>query len=256
MDAYLNNHKLNVSDMRRHIDSVCLVQLIFSLAMLAPAQSQSAGNHLFILSGQSNMAGLNPEDSFTPAVAAAFGADKVFVVKDAKGGEPIRKWYKAWKPAEGNEPKATGDLYDRLMGKVEAVSHNRSFESVTFIWMQGERDAREEHGLVYEHSLLGLYEQLSKDLERRDINFVIGRLSDFDLDNARYPHWTMVREAQVKVADGCARCVWVDTDDLNDGVNRAGKAIKDDLHYSVTGYEVLGQRFARKAIMLIEQNAN
>jgi arylsulfatase A-like enzyme len=38
--------------------------------------------HLFILSGQSNMAGLNPEISFTPAVETAFGKDNVIVVKD------------------------------------------------------------------------------------------------------------------------------------------------------------------------------
>ena len=117
--------------------------------------------------------------------------------------------------------------------------------------MQGERDAKMLWGPVYEASLLGLHAQLSADLKRTDIDFVIGRLSDFDLGNKKYPHWTKVREAQVKVADSSPRFVWVDTDDLNDGKNRRGKEIKDDLHYSAEGYKTLGKRFAESALKLI-----
>ena len=118
--------------------------------------------------------------------------------------------------------------------------------------MQGERDAREELGEVYEESLLGLYEQLCQDLQRKDISFVIGRLSDFDMDNAKYPHWTMIRAIQEKVGASNPRFSWIDTDDLNDGVNRNGKAIQNDLHMSADGYVVMGARFAEKAIELIE----
>ena len=45
----------------------------------------TAGKHLFILSGQSNMDRLDPKVSFTPAVEAAFGKENVIVVKDSKG---------------------------------------------------------------------------------------------------------------------------------------------------------------------------
>ena len=82
-------------------------------------------------------------------------------------------------------------------------------------------------------------------------DFIIGRLSDFDMVNKRYPHWTMVREAQVKVADSDPRFVWVNTNDLNDDKNRRGKEIKDDLHYSAEGYKILGKRFAESALKLI-----
>jgi len=209
--------------------------------------------HLFILSGQSNMAGLDPDESFTPSVERAFGRDRVIVVKDALGGQPIRRWYKQWKPAQGDEPKATGDLYDRLMTKVRAAIQGRQIQTVTFVWMQGERDAREQHGQVYAVSFKGLLDQLRTDLQRKDISFVIGRLSDFDMDNERYPHWTMIRQVQVALAEAAPNGVWVDTDDLNDGKNRQGKSITNDLHYSVQGYRILGQRFAQQAITLIRQ---
>jgi len=197
------------------------------------------------------MAGMDPELSFTPAVVAAFGAEAVIVVKDAQGGQPIRRWYKQWKPVVGIEPEASGDLYDRLMVRVDSLTAEQPIASVTFVWMQGERDARESHGDVYEASLIGLMEQLKSDLNRNDINLVVGRLSDFDMDNERYPHWTMVRDALVFTAENHPSGAWVDTDDLNDGLNAAGNQIEDDLHMSVEGYRVMGQRFADAAIALI-----
>lgn len=223
--------------------------LLMLLCSTVVVQGQS--KHLFILSGQSNMARLDPGDSFTPAIEVVFKEADIVVVKDAKSGEPIRRWYKAWSAANGDQAEGSGDLYGRLMEKVHNAFMGDPFQTVTFIWMQGERDAREGHGEVYATSLQGLFDQLSTDLGRQDINFVIGRLSDFDMDNARYPHWTMVRDAQVEVAEECERCVWVNTDDLNDGLNNAGKEISNDLHYSVTGYKVLGERFAQAALGLI-----
>lgn len=237
--------------MKQLIAAACLFVL---LATAASAEDQ--GKHLFILSGQSNMAGLDPSLSFTPTVQEHLGMDHVIVVKDAASGQPIRRWYKKWKPAEGRDvanPDRIGDLYDRLMQKVNAATKDTKISSVTFVWMQGERDARESHGEVYAASMRGLIDQTAADLKREKINFVIGRLSDFDNDNKRYPHWTMVRDAQVKVAEDDEHGAWVDTDDLNDGKNKQGKEIKDDLHYSVEGYMTLGQRFADEAVQLIKQ---
>lgn len=225
------------------------------LVLASGVMAEGQGSHLFILSGQSNMAGHRPDEAFTPAVEAVFGKANVIVVQDAVGGQPIQRWWKEWKSPEGVAPETTGDLYDRLMKKVEAATKGREIASVSFFWMQGERDARQKWGGVYEASLRGLYAQLSKDLGRDDVIFVNGRLSDFDMKNSRYPHWTMIREIQVKVAESDPRFDWVDTDDLNDGLNRKGKNISNDLHYSADGYKTLGKRFADKAIVLIQKEA-
>lgn len=233
---------------------LCIATLV-ALASVSSAYSAEKEKHLFILSGQSNMARLNPDISFTPTVEAAFGKDNVIVVKSAQGGQPIRRWYKKWKPAEGDEPKATGDLYDTMMKKINAAIKGEKPTTVTFVWMQGEQDAQEKHGEVYAASLKGLIGQLAGDLGRKDLNFVIGRLSDFDRGNTKYPDWIKVREAQVEVAEADPCGAWVDTDDLNDGKNRKGKQIKDDLHYTVEGYRTLGRRFAEKSIELIRNSA-
>ena len=82
-------------------------------------------------------------------------------------------------------------------------------------------------------------------------NFIIGRINDFDLKNLNYKHWTKIREIQVKFAESNDKFSWVNTDDLNDGYNKKGDSINNDLHMSVEGYKTLGKRFAEKAIELI-----
>jgi hypothetical protein len=232
------------------IRSVKSIPAICCSALLAAAGFGHAGDakHLFILSGQSNMAGLNPDLSFTPAVAREFGASSVIVVKDAQGGQPIRRWYKQWKP-EGVTAAAAGqgDLYDRLMAKVRNATEGQPLASVTFVWMQGERDAKENHGKVYAESLKGLVAQLEADLDRKDIHVVIGRLSDCENNNPKVPGWNVVREAQVKAASELPSAAWVDTDDLN--------GPKNGLHYDKPGYAELGKRFAASAIDLIRKPA-
>ncbi len=220
--------------------------------IMSSCNAKQEGKHLFILSGQSNMLGLRPEESFTPAIEAEFGIENVIIVKSARGGQPIRRWYKDWQPLEGNEPGAQGDLYDTLMTKINPLIEEEKIATVTFIWMQGERDAREKLGEVYEKSLIGLYNQLCTDLDRKDINFIIGSLRDLDRLNEKDPHWEMIRDSQVKVAESDPRYAWINTDDLNDGYNRKGKEVKDDLHMSAEGYIEMGKRFADKSIQLIK----
>ncbi|MCG8584187.1 MAG: sialate O-acetylesterase [Pirellulales bacterium] len=217
--------------------------ILSSVAMAGTPVLADESSHLFILSGQSNMAGLNPSRTFTPAVKKALG--NVKVVKSAQGGQPIRRWYKKWKPAGGEVAQGNGDLYDKLMKAVNYDAIPEKPDTVTFVWMQGERDAREKHGEVYAESMRGLIDQLKKDLGRDDINFVIGRLSDFGNDGKRYAHWNEVCKAQVDVAEADPRGAWVDTDDLN--------GPKDGLHYTKEGYDKLGERFAEKAIKLIQK---
>jgi len=235
--------------MRALLSLTCV--FIFSFTVLA----DDHGKHLFILSGQSNMQGHRPEEAFTPMVKKALGKEKVVVVQDALGGQPIHRWWKEWKDPKGEKPNQSGDLYDRLMGKVNAAIEGQKIKTICFVWMQGERDAKMGWGKLYEKALLGLHTQLAKDLKwkKNDLGFVIGRLSDFDISNKRYPHWTMVREAQEQVANSNKNFFLVNTDDLNDGLSRKGKAIKDDLHYSAQGYKELGRRFAKFCLTIANQ---
>jgi hypothetical protein len=199
---------------------------------------------LFILSGQSNMVRLDPEVSFVPALKKAFPGDDLVVVKSAQGGQPIRRWYKGWKAPAGVKIKPgkgeIGDLYDVLMTKVKAATKGKTPDSVVFVWMQGESDAKRGTAEVYEESMRGLIKQLRDDLKRPDMVVVIGRLHEFKKGEAG---WDTVRTAQEKVAGQDPGAAWVDLDNLDGG--------KNAVHHTLKGYEEMGRRFAAKAIELL-----
>lgn len=210
---------------------------------------QGKALRLFILSGQSNMAGMNAQVSYVPALEKALPDDELIIVKHSLSGEPIRMWYKGWTPVGGWESEKKrvasncGRIYDRLLEMVRAEIKDRRPDSMAFVWMQGEADAVDGQAQLYEQSLKGLIAQIRGDLQRPDMPVVIGRISDYKTD----AFWTQVREAQVKVAGADPQCAWVDTDDLNNGRNHKGNG----LHYDAEGYKVLGERFAAKTLQLL-----
>lgn len=226
--------------------NVCLLVLLFAASWVSAEPAKKV--RLFILSGQSNMAGMKPEVSFTPAVKAAYPNDEVIVVKSAQGGQPIRRWYKKWKLPGGGDPNVrdlkpeVGDLYKVLMTKVNAALAGRKPDTVAFAWMQGERDAKMGWQSVYAESMNGLIKQLRDDLKHPGMVASIGRLSDC-LNGKE--GWDAVRAAQVKVAGDDPLVGWVDTDDLNN------KGDRNDLHYTKEGYAELGKRYAAQLVKLL-----
>ena len=123
------------------------------------------GKHLFILSGQSNMAGMDENISFVPAVTKAFGKEQVIVVKNANSGQSIRSWAKTNHenppPTRGRVPKVRGELYDPLMQKVKVAIEGKQLKTVTLVWMQGESDL---NNTAYDSYLKELLEQLQCQL--------------------------------------------------------------------------------------------
>ena len=93
------------------------------------------------------------------------------------------------------------DQYQELLKKHPVL------ESITFCWMQGERDANGGAHAAYKDALKQLIANLRRDLERPDMNIVIGRIGDYALDR---PSIVAVRQAQREIADEDAHGAWVD----------------------------------------------
>lgn len=194
-------------------------------------------------------------EAFTGCVVSVFGEDKVIVATEAHPSQPIKLWYKNWKPPAGMvdpQPDQNGNLYERLLGKVRRAVQKEALQSVTFIWMQGEADAGSGWGGVYEASFYGLLEQLKQDLGIEEIHFVVGRINDFGLDPGKSTERERVREIQVKLGEENANGAWIDTDDLNRGVNPWGGYSLCDGHFPPPAYRIMGKRFARAACRLID----
>jgi len=193
--------------------------------------------------------------SFSETVSKIFGKDKVLVATLSRPSQPIKKWYKKWTPPEGIkavEGEVYGELYDQLIKDVERTIKNEKLASVTYIWMQGEADAEAGWGAVYEKSFLGVLEQLKADLGIPEIHFVLGRINDYWLPETGIKDGEIVRKIQMKLGEEHANGGWVNTDDLNTGINPWGLYEINSGHFPPAGYRVLGQRFARKASMLID----
>ena len=193
---------------------------------------------------------MKPEKAFLPELKKLLPDDDIQHVKFAKGGQPIRKWVKNFDEISAKSQlsprKDAGAFYDQTLKVARTSITANKPKTITFLWMQGERDAKEKLSAAYEESMNTLIANLRKDLNAPEMNFVIGRLSDFSTAE----HWEAVRAAQVKVAKDDSRGSWVDTDDTNNKVKN-GKA-HNDLHYTKEGYDLFGQRLARQAVLLIK----
>jgi len=246
---------------------------IMMAAGLLSAANAEPGKYLFILSGQSNMQGMDQKLSFEPRVIEEYGKDNILIVKEAIGGRPIRMWVHDWAPApewkvdpdipntKAPLKEENGVMYNSMMEKIADATAGKKPQAIAFCWIQGERDARERHSAVYEKSLKKLFQQLENDFPDTPIVFVIGKLSDFGKDNkqAFYPEWEEVCRAQEKVALDTPRCTIFSTDDLNTGDSPPHWKTKkisqrvDDLHMSAEGYRIMGERFAEESIQLLNK---
>lgn len=242
--------------MRMFCRSLLLAVVCLSAGLAMAAEKPV---HLFILSGQSNMQGMDPEAGFAPEAKRLFPEAEIVYIKVARGGQPIRHWVAEWDAIaeksgidvdkiRGNEKRETLYYQPILEQYAATVAKHGEPASVTFCWMQGERDAKGGTRAAYKASLEQLLANLRRDLKRADMHVVIGRLSDHQ--GQPLEEWNAVRKILVDVANEDASGAWVDTDDLNNKPNADG-TMRDDLHYTKEGYAVFGRRFARQGASLI-----
>jgi hypothetical protein len=227
------------------------------LTMLLSSISLAEQTHLFILSGQSNMARMKETEGFLPEISNLLPDDEILYVKVASPGKPIRNWLAEWDQLAdkaGLDPAAirAGDkkkgtpYYDELMEQVPPMMAMKP-DSVTFVWMQGESDSKNGTEVVYEEALTLLISKLRKSFESPEMNVVIGRISDYGIKHPKgkeWPGWQTIRNAQENVIKADPKAAMVSTDDVN--------GPKDGLHYPPEGYELMGRRMALQAVALIK----
>jgi hypothetical protein len=192
-------------------------RIILALTLLLPSLASAADKpvHLFILTGQSNMAGMDPKLGFEPEGKKLFPEADVAYIKVAVGGMPIRYWVDEWddiatkhgvdvaKAREKDKSKGT-IFYPRVLEQfAQLLKQHPNPASVTFCWMQGENDSKTGLHAPYADALKQLIANLRRDLKRPDMNVVIGRISDIQVrDYALGSHneetadayWQMWRE--------------------------------------------------------------
>lgn len=238
---------------------------------IATAQQSSPENlKLFLLVGQSNMAGrgkvgaedidpnprvwsFNKGKEWVPAVAplhfdkpkiAGVGLGRSFgialagdhpawnigLVPCAVGGSPIS----VWEP--GAEYAALKvHPYDDAIARTKAAMKSGTLSGI--LWHQGESDSgKPEQAAAYAKRLTQMIAQFRSDLDAPDVPFLIGELGYFP-DRPYTDRNNPVCVAHREVAESVPNCALVSTTEL--------KAKSDGTHFTSASAKELGRRYAK-----------
>ena len=242
--------------------------LALGLLVPAPAGAAETGKKvkIFLLGGQSNMVGLGqvhelkppynapfpavkiwqgkwvplapgmgngrqcfgPEIAFGHALAAAYPDEDIRLIKYAAGGTAL---YNDWAPTNGPQYIAFMKTARAALGELDA-GHVK-YELGAFLWLQGESDASEQQGALYEKNLKAFIAHMRTQFRSPRLPFIIARVRDF---YGHGPQAKLVREAQYNLAKTLENVVCFDTDDCG--------ALIQGGHYNTAGLIEIGKRFA------------
>lgn len=260
--------------MKKKIRATCVLVLSLLLGTAAPIRSAEPVKlpakekvHLFLLIGQSNMAGrglvdkedkiahprvvtLNKEGQWVPAVdpihfdksAAGVGLGRTFGIEIAEanpgitvglipcavGGSPID----AWKP--GVFYAATkSHPWDDAIKRAKLALLVGDLKGV--LWHQGESDSNSKLSEAYEANLHDLIKRLRTELNTPDVPFVVGQLGQFPESP-----WDAAKKKVDKALQDVPTRVKQTAFVSSDGLKHKG----DKVHFDAASYREFGKRYA------------
>lgn len=248
-----------------------LIAATLALSVVADLAADSAALparekfHLYLLIGQSNMAGrgvveaqdqqphprvltLNKAGRWVPAVdpihfdkpiagvglGTTFG--KIMAERDASvtiglipcavGGTPLARWQKG------------ADLYDAALKRAQAAAPHGVFKGI--LWHQGEADSgKEETAKLYATKLDAMIAAWRADLAQPELPVVVGQLGEFFAGGAGLK---IVRETLQTLPDRVKHTGFAPATDLN----HKG----DKVHFDAAAYREFGKRYAAAMVKL------
>ncbi len=225
--------------------------------------------HLFLLAGQSNMAGrgkidktdnkpnprvfaLNKEGKWQPAVAPIHfdksfageglarsfadyylaGQDEGIVVgliPAACGGSSIDHW------KSGVYFDSTkSHPFDDAIARTKLALKSGTLKAI--LWHQGEADCKPGSAQEHEAKLLDLVKRFRSDLNSPELPFIVGELGRF-YSKGTIKDIASVNQALKNVADSSASIGFVSSENLTSN--------PDHVHFNTTSLKAFGQRYAR-----------
>jgi len=179
-------------------------------------------------------AGVGPGLAFGEQMAAANPRMRIGLIPCAVGGTSI----KAWVP--GAEDQATHTHpYDDMLKRMREAQKVGVLKGI--LWHQGETDR--SASATYGQSLASLIARLRREFDAPNLPFVAGELGTFNADNlANTEKFNAVLQDLTNTVKGYA-CV----------SSRGLKDRGDHLHFNTASARILGQRYAEALIALQAQ---
>lgn len=173
------------------------------------------------------MVGVGPGLAFAKRLADTYPNLAIGLIPCAVGGSGID----VWKPGAYYEPTKSYP-YDDALRRAKTALENGQLAG--FIWHQGESDSTPEKADVYEEKLIELVQRFRTDLNAPNVPFVVGTLGDFVVK--RNPAAKTVNEALQRATQRTSKAYYV----LSAGLTDKG----DSTHFDTPSARTLGQRYA------------
>jgi hypothetical protein len=169
------------------------------------------------------IAGVGPGDSFGKYMAEVNKEVRIGLVPCAVGGTPLKRWVKG------------GDLYANAIKRAKLAMKQGELKGV--IWHQGESDSRTaETANTYGKRLSGMIADLRKDLGIPNLPVVAGELGEF-LKPKRLPHFPTVNQAIRDLSKTVPNTASVPSKGL--------KAKSDGVHFDAASLKRFGRRYGQ-----------
>jgi hypothetical protein len=182
------------------------------------------------------MAGVGPGRAFGCAMVETEPTIRVGLIPAAAGGSPIE----VWQPG-GYWEQTASHPYDDAVERARRAMQDGALKGV--LWHQGESDAQPERAPLYEQRLSDLVARLRHDLALPDLPFVAGTLGDFLLGDR--PHAATINAVLRTLPRRTARTACADAAGLTDK--------GDGLHFDSSSARELGRRYAQALRGLLAQ---
>ena len=181
--------------------------------------------------------GVGPGRSFGLAIGATEPNARIGLVPAAVGGSPIS----SWQPGALDSATKTHP-YDDALARMRVALRSGKVRAI--LWHQGESDATPALSVVYAAKLRALIARFRSDLGDPNLPFVIGQLGRFD-----GKPWT----AEVQRVDSVHRAIAASVPHVayvsSEGLRDRG----DKLHFDAASARAFGERYARAYLALVRR---
>ncbi|QDT08303.1 PVC-type heme-binding CxxCH protein [Planctomycetes bacterium K23_9] len=187
-----------------------------------------------------NIVGVGPGRSFALRYAQAHPGATVGLIPCAVGGSPIA----AWEPGGYHESTKTHP-YDDMLPRLKAAMPSGTVKGI--LWHQGESDSKPQLARVYESKLHTLIKRLRNEIGNSSVPFLAGQLGKF----SERP-WDENKRRVDAVHQSLPKQIPATEFVSSDGLDHKG----DNVHFSAAAAKELGQRYAAAYAKIIERQSD
>ncbi len=173
--------------------------------------------------------GVGPGMSFAEKIREARPDKVIGLIPCAVGGSRIDDW------APGQKHEQTGIYaYDAMLERVKNAQKSGKIRGI--LWHQGEGDSTPERSVVYDEKLKAFFKKLRKDIGAKKVPVVIGTLGDFYVK--KNPAAAAVNQVIEAFPLENKRVYAVSSSGLTD--------LGDETHFDAASARELGRRYAER----------